>query len=262
MKEDIFYSTTEVDPVSVGIIKMFEPSLANDMSPLKTGGDGNCLYRAVSLALSGSEEHHLFLRLITAIELILNNTTYNTRKKDNNFLGDVRIVTSPYEKLVADAIRETTYSEMAHLYALSAALGIPVRSYFPPQLKSELSEAFNRTVYGRCVKEDVPSHVTVMWSSASAPRVDTDFHVNHFVPLIKNTFLVDPTSPTSCNMVEFESNPEDYDRNLSENCVVLTKSESVSACHESASVIYESVSAENESLGLSVENVIRPIYRK
>ena len=61
-------------------------------------GDGNSIYRAVSSALSGSEKHHILLRLMTAIEMINNRPSYDTKRKHNNFLNDIRIVTSEYEK--------------------------------------------------------------------------------------------------------------------------------------------------------------------
>ena len=122
-----------------------------DVYPLQTLGDGNCLYRAVSLALTGSQDYHTTLRLMTALELIENRQTYDTRRKHNDFLKDTRIVTSDYHKLVKDAIIKNSYAEMAHIYAISASLGMGISSYYPPQLNPILSAAFTRNVYGRKV---------------------------------------------------------------------------------------------------------------
>ena len=122
-----------------------------DYNPLQVIDDGNCLYRSVSLAMTGEQDCHILLWLQTSLELILNRSSYDTKKKYNDFLNDTRIVTSAYDKLVRDAVIDESYAEMAHVYALSAALGIPIKSYYPPQLNHELSSAFTRTVCGRKV---------------------------------------------------------------------------------------------------------------
>jgi hypothetical protein len=108
---------------------MFQHVLENEYSPQSTSGDWNCLYRAIFLALAGSEDCHLLLRLSTGLELILNNSHYDTKKKSNDFLNDIRIVTSPYENLVDDAVQAGEYQEMAHIYALNAAVGRPFFQY-------------------------------------------------------------------------------------------------------------------------------------
>ena len=92
--------------------------------------------------LTGSQENHRLLRLLTAIELILHPNTYDTKQKFNNFLNDIRIVTSPYENLVRDAIEDGSYSEMGQIYALSTALALPIMSYF--LINNELSDGFAR----------------------------------------------------------------------------------------------------------------------
>ena len=56
----------ETDQVSVNI---FHPAILYNNRPISVVGDGNCLYRAVSVAMTGSEDAHVLLRLLTAIEL-------------------------------------------------------------------------------------------------------------------------------------------------------------------------------------------------
>ena len=74
----------------------FHPAMNTEVYPLQTLGDGNCFYRAVSLALTGSQDYHTTLRLMTALELIENRQAYDTRRKHNGFLKDTWIVTSDY----------------------------------------------------------------------------------------------------------------------------------------------------------------------
>lgn len=174
----------EIDDVAVSILDHFQPVINSVYIPLLTVGDGNCLYRAVSLALTGSEQYHVLLRLLTALELINNRSYYDTKKAHNNFLHDIRIVTSEYNKLLKDCVQLNSYSEMGHLRALSAALGETIQSYFPPQLKTELSSAFTQIVVGPGVIKDKTPRIMIMWTSMSTPPSLSAFTANHFVPLI------------------------------------------------------------------------------
>lgn len=205
--DDIMFSTSEIDTESVKTLNMFHPIMNIEYFPLRTQGDGNCLYRAISLALSGSEEHHVLLRLLVSLELIINRSSYDTKKKNNDFLKDSRIVTSDYNKLVTDAVTINSFSEMAHIYAVSASLGKPIESYFPPQLQAELSYAFTRVVCGRQVKVASTSNIVIMWTVMLAPDTPRNFNANHFVPLVKqnscvNVSEVDLTSIDISNSVE------------------------------------------------------------
>ena len=153
------------DQVSKRILTLFDPEMSENYATLKIYGDGNCLYRGVSSALFGTDVHHKYLRLLTGIELIMNRNCYDTGKPDNNFLNDIRIVTSPYRKLVSDALKGGEYSEIGHIYA---ALQIPIEPCFPLCAQEELSAAFCRLVCGRDVN-CMETSVHVMWTSTCVP---------------------------------------------------------------------------------------------
>ena len=105
----------------------YHPALLEDSAPLQTIGDGNCLYRAISKLLTGHEESHKLIRLEVALELIIFSDRYDAKsKKKLEFLNDSRIVTSDIHKLIKDAIRLGSFSEMAHMYAASAAINKPI----------------------------------------------------------------------------------------------------------------------------------------
>ena len=89
---------------------------------------------------------------------------------------------------MCDAIALGSYAELAHIYALSASVGKPVRSYFPPQMFSDfLSEPFTRKVVGRNVRPEGESVATLMWTQMHVPRSMRDFNPNHFVTIISRT---------------------------------------------------------------------------
>ena len=181
------------DHTSLEILNLFHPAYAKSVRPLSTLGDGNCMYRALSLALCGTQNFHKQIRLLTAIEIITQKDFY-TPNTDNSlsFLKDYRIITSDYSTLVYDSATLTVYSEMAHIYAASAALGITIRSYYPPQLIPECSsEAYTRTVVGRGVKQSSPQ-VCLMWTNTSVPKQLDNFMANHFVPLLHTARREEP----------------------------------------------------------------------
>ena len=139
--------------------------------PLSVLGDGNCFYRAVSRSLCGNESMHILLRLRTAIEIITNRKFYDTgRRSYVDLINDNRVVVSNYKKLVEDTVTLNSYSEMMHIYALSAVLKSPIRSVYPPQIQPELaSDAFSRKVVGRNVKGSLSSDIIVMWTQMRFP---------------------------------------------------------------------------------------------
>ena len=77
------------------------PLLFDAYVPAYVFGDGNCLFRSISLAYSGSVEHHDELRLRTAIEIGLHRSSYD--KDDSQyrcpFRDDSRIKLSDYVTL-------------------------------------------------------------------------------------------------------------------------------------------------------------------
>ena len=139
--KDTKFRASDVDIISTQVLTKHHPALLEDSAPLQTIGDGNCLYRAISKLLTGHEESHKLIRLEVALELIIFSDRYDAKsKKKLEFLNDSRIVTSDIHKLI---------KKMAHMYAASAAIKKPIRSYYPPQahpeLSSELQNSWEKT---------------------------------------------------------------------------------------------------------------------
>ena len=61
-----------IDRVSVTILKKYLPVMLESHTPLDVIGDGNCMFRAASLGLYSNQEQHTLLRLLTAIEMLMN----------------------------------------------------------------------------------------------------------------------------------------------------------------------------------------------
>ena len=85
--------TGPVDPTSVEILRVLHPIVLSDYRPLAVRADGNCWYRAASRVLYGHEDHHLLIRLLSALEIALNPSFYDTSARAyKDLIKDDRVV--------------------------------------------------------------------------------------------------------------------------------------------------------------------------
>ena len=74
---------SEIDEVSRKLLEMTNPGLLEVVMPKTTIGDGNCLFRAASIAVYADETRHSALRQLVFREMKENPKWYN--KDDPNF---------------------------------------------------------------------------------------------------------------------------------------------------------------------------------
>lgn len=175
----------ERDVAATGVLKMFQPILLTEYTPLAVVRDGNCLFRALSRGLYGLEDHHQLIRLLTALEIADHRDHYDTDHPHyKDLIKDNRLLHDPYQCLLQSASTLGSYSEMMVLYAASAALSVPVQSYCPPAVNTHfLAEPYSKRVYGRAVRSATAPVTTLMWTTTFTPRCVKDFRPNHFVVL-------------------------------------------------------------------------------
>ena len=71
-------------------------------------------------------------------------------KKYAQTITDTRIETPTYPVLLRSAVSIGGYSELMHIYALSAALATPIHSIFPANNSfCDFTHSYNVVVYGR-----------------------------------------------------------------------------------------------------------------
>jgi len=111
---------------------------------------------------------------------------YDSEHKNfGDLIGDNRIVVATYTQVARDVGKLGEYADMMHIYALSAALKIPIRSYYPPQFAAEfVSQPYTRKVCGRGVNISGIPLCTIMWTTC-AKFVSSAFNPNHFVPIFR-----------------------------------------------------------------------------
>ena len=191
--------------------------------PIQTYGDGNCLYRAMSRVLCGTEDMHVELRVRTFMELCLKKDLYfdDTYLKtltglDNckEWLLDSSFDTSSvskgvdkvkrqqlgFEAGVISTIKPSKYSNMWHIFALSNVTGCSITSVYPEVRGSLVNRQYmNVTIVPEKVRQSGVAYL--MWTHMN----NTNLHgwsPNHFVPLMPAVTaaqvpLQSPKPPTS-----------------------------------------------------------------
>ena len=173
------------DNVAVEILKQFQPVMLKFSTPRLVYGDGNCLFRTVSLALFGRQRYHYHLRLLAALEIAHYRGYYDESYPNYvNLINDERVICSSYLEVLESACKSGAYSQMLHVYALSAALCEPLRMYYPSTgMNDNLAVPFSRQIIGRGVKNHsgTAGVWSIMWSQLHIPSHVFNFQPNHFV---------------------------------------------------------------------------------
>jgi len=118
------------DLVATSILSNLQPSLLLQHIPLAVYGDGNCMFRAISRVMYGTENQHALLRLLTVLEIACNPWTYDSSRIGyQNPLGDISI--PPYAETLQIASKLGCSTEIIHLHAASSVIGEPIESVYP-----------------------------------------------------------------------------------------------------------------------------------
>jgi len=170
---------------SVSLIKRTQPSLLNLYSPVTVHGDGNCLFRAVGVALFDNESHHLLLRALAALEIREHREWYDVSAADclHPFRNNSGIVLAAYDVVCKEVGSVGCSCDITAVLALSAVTGTPIQTWWPPLSGALHSEPLTQLVVGRNVQDSVRA-IVIMWSS-SLPVMDSGpVSIDHFVPLL------------------------------------------------------------------------------
>jgi len=153
------------------------------------------MYRAVSLGLFGTENLYHYLRLVTGIEIIRNQARYDVTSPDFVLCDMCSVVTPSFRCVLRDALTDGAYSELVHLFALSAALSLPVQSYCMPGTNGlSVSHPYTMNISGGSFSRFfTKSPIVLMWTPAGD---SADAEPNHIVPLVERTSTMPPERDT------------------------------------------------------------------
>ena len=136
-ENDIFNVETHV--VDMSVQEELLPSFTSQYVPVRTTGDGNCMYNTISIALHGTEEYTAHLRTITVYSLLENkehmfevmkpSTQLLLRNVDRNEENITAITEREWSKLLQEAAQDQCWGNHFHFHALCLMLKRPIYMY-------------------------------------------------------------------------------------------------------------------------------------
>ena len=187
-------STVDVVPhkQSELLLRDKSPWILDQYVPADVAGDGNCLFRAVSLALYGCQTQHVQLRLRAAIEVLLNASYYDSTSDVyyEPYRVDQSLLLTDYRTFVRDLVRDGAYSDMHTVLAISAVIQKPIQTRWPIVVRDAWESPMTKFVVGRDVPTEHP--VNILWTIGSTKYAGkgSKINLNHFVPLISRPSVV------------------------------------------------------------------------
>jgi len=175
-----------VHGVSVELLRDYSPWLLDNYRPVDVAGDGNCLFRAVSVALYGHERSHSHIRLLAAIEVLLYPGMYDKASPEyyQPYKVDEELVLLDYTAFACDVVRNFRYSDMHTVLAISSVIQKPVQTRWPIRPKDRWEVPLTKLVYGRDVQ--TTNAINILWTTGAAryEGKNPPPTLNHFVPLL------------------------------------------------------------------------------
>ena len=102
------------------------PLLMQTFKPIRTTGDGNCMYHAMSLALTGSENISYLLKMLVAHALLKFRATMISSFRDAYPSSSDEQHNAIFNTCLAKALRVGAWGSDFHLFALSLLLNRPI----------------------------------------------------------------------------------------------------------------------------------------
>lgn len=181
--------TRQPDKASTGLLKDYCGWLLTRFLPVPVKGDGNCLFRAISYAMYGSEEHYLLLRLLAAIEALSCQDFYDIAS--NSLYAPFRVeingalMLAPYDQFVTELSHDGSFSDMLAVLAASSVLQKPIQTFWPIAVTPGEQSPLTKLLMGRgVVSSKHPLHI--LWTTSDYRGLGSEIIINHFVPLLEN----------------------------------------------------------------------------
>ena len=220
-----------------GCLKLMQP-FGIQGRPVVTSGDGNCLFNAVSLSLTGDESLSSELRYKAALTMLLHKELVTNACKN---LSDIVIVSPDYKDAVNSCLTLGSYSCAWTIMSVSLVIDRSIASIYPPVNgpQDKVPNMLNCT-FGSA---DTNPAITIMWTGNWDSKHQT-WVPNHFVAVdteLCTTNTQASTPPLEAEMINEdvqESTPESRKEEFAESLLAETSEISIdlSALSESGNV--------------------------
>ena len=149
-----------------------------------------CMLQSSITLISGFLRHWRWARILD--EYDISSASYT------NTITDSRILTPPYADLMQAVTSDGAHADLMHMFALSAAIGIPISSFCPSvSFMANISHPYNMQIYGRDVLRTAEQKIDLLWTLTEKPTNLEMVAANHIVFLartLKGLGVVDLTS--------------------------------------------------------------------
>jgi hypothetical protein len=180
-----------------------------DLVPTNCTGNGNCLFNAASILLCGKETMATELRVRTAVALIQLQEEFTNPSNDaiRQLVHEQAVLYSPFgekdHSITRDTINDNevnmvfrdellttltdgAWSGMWQFIGLATAIQMPILSIYP-QYNLRQRGLFNKIVQPLIHLEQTMFVLPIMWTGFIQ---NSQFHPNHFVPLVPTRFFI------------------------------------------------------------------------
>ena len=159
----------DICPSAVALLLRTQPSVLDQYNPAHVDGDGNCLFWAVSVALYGTQGYHENLRLLAGDEIRAFPEWYDGFRPDSlhplrNVAG---IVLVSLQDVLAEVEGAGRSCGVTAVLALSAVIGCPIHTFWPPLSGTLEPSPLSRVLVGRGV-DPSKRPLKIMWSTTGA----------------------------------------------------------------------------------------------
>ena len=193
-----YEGSLQTDKMSMRLLTLKNQYLLDSHLPIFINGDGNCLFRAVSMLCYGTEDHHQLLRLLCACEVILNPDLYDkdylysyTPFRNAKYLVIPSLVDVINELLCqkSETCQKIGYVGVVGILAASTIIQRPIQTFYPLTSIDGIYSEHNQTLVGRGVSEKQES-IRVLWTTtvgdeATWNNINEDVNINHFAALVR-----------------------------------------------------------------------------
>ena len=156
----------------------------NNLIPLRSTGDGSCLYNSVSILLCGNESLSLILRFET-LKYMVNNF-----EKLNSIIYkvDKATICSPdVSRAIKDAASNSGWGSHFSIIALSNAIGVAIAVLYPAVHQTKQADHLSKIYYPKNSKYQFK--LNIMWTNSSIDDFKMLKDCNNFVPLVGREML-------------------------------------------------------------------------
>lgn len=171
----------EIDPVGDKLLQHCH--FKNDLNAVKSTGDGDCLFNAVSTLLVGDESMSIELRYKTCLEMFLNREKSQEHKDRASF----HLLSPSYDNALKSCARPGQYSSVWTILGICNVIQLPMDILYPA-VNGTKDLAFRK--YNMSIRPNNPisnDPIRIMWSSTFEPRPKKCWTPNHLVPVVSHS---------------------------------------------------------------------------